>query len=380
MKKALKIVVPAIILLAGFGLMQLFLSMREEPPKMPPSPRQVTANAMVVQLADVEAEIVGFGRLKSAQPVQLISEVAGTLERGDVAFLPGQRFRRGDTLVQVDSRQIRLELSTAKSDFLNALASVLPEIRVDYPDEYATWQNYFDACAFDKPLPELPDAKDRRIKLFLSRYNVYKLYFSIRNQEIRLEKHFFVAPFNGSVVTTELRAGSSVRSGSMIGSIINLDDMEVEVPIPADDVSWIDRSKPVVLTSSEMNGTWYGRVSRVGDAIDKSTQTIPVFVSVGNGGGLYDGAFLRAEIPGKPVPNAVEVPRKALYNEHYVYLIDRGTLDYRKVNILRKQTTTAIISNGIASGDTLVVELLQGVSRGMPAIPIIAGAVEGTDS
>jgi multidrug efflux pump subunit AcrA (membrane-fusion protein) len=382
MKKLKKIAIPVLILLAGFILMQVFLSMKEDAPKQKPEPRQKAANAVVVNLQSIQAEVVAYGRMASTQPVQLLSEVSGTLIRGDVAFLPGQRFRKGDTLIAVDSRQVDLDLNSSMSDFLNALASVLPEIKIDFPDEYKLWQDYFDECSFDGVLPELPAVVDRRIKMFLSRFNVYKLYFAVRNHEIRREKHFFVAPFNGSVLATELRPGSSVRNASLIGRIINLDNLEIEVQVPVDEVQWLERSSSVALHSSEMEGAWKGRITRIGASIDRRTQTVPVFIAVNSSSmyGLYDGIFLEARMPGATVENAFEIPRKAIYDEEYVYLIDNGILKYKRVTVRRMQNETAILTGGLSSGDTLVVDLMQGVAAGMSARAILSDQGDGKDS
>ena len=97
---------------------------------------------------------------------------------------------------------------------------------------------------------------------------------------------------------------------------------------------------------------------------------MPVFMTVRRNGdeSLYDGVFLRTEIPGMVVSNSYQIPRRALYKEKYVYMIKDGKLDYREVNVAREQEDTVILNGGIANGDTLVVDVLQGVASGMPAI------------
>ncbi len=166
---------------------------------------------------------------------------------------------------------------------MTALANVLPEIKVDFPDEYQKWQDYFNSCQFNSKLSPLPETDNPKIKLFLSRFNVYTIYFSVRDLEIRLDKHDFYAQFDGSIVTADLRAGSTARVGSLLGEIINLEQMEVSVPIEAGDVQWIDRSRPVTFTSSEIPGEWTGRVSRVGSDIDARTQTVELYMSIDAG-------------------------------------------------------------------------------------------------
>jgi len=149
--------------------MQVLLNLRSATPQRKPQPRPKIVEADIVKLANVSSKIVAYGRLKTAQPVILYSEVSG-------------------------NRQIRLDLNSAKSDFLTALASVLPEFKVDFPEEYEVWQEYFNNCGFDKKIDPLPETENQKIKLYLSRFNVYKLYFQVRNLEIRLSKHFFMPP------------------------------------------------------------------------------------------------------------------------------------------------------------------------------------------
>jgi RND family efflux transporter MFP subunit len=361
---------PVLILLVGFGLMRFFLSFKNEQPRQVPQARPRIVNIDVVQLQDVPSSIEAFGRLKTAQPVTLYSEVSGILQQGQITFQPAQSFSKNDLLLKIDDRQAILDLNSAKSDLLTALANVLPEIKVDFPEEYELWQTYFDKIRFDDSLEELPAAANQKIKLYLSRFNVYKLYFQVRNLEILLNKHYFYAPFSGSITTANLRVGSTARPGTKLGDIINLDNLEVEVPIKADEIQWIDQNTPITFTSSEMAGKWSGKIKRIGKNIDELTQTVPVFMTVSKNGIklLYNGIFLRAEIPGNTVRSAFMIPRRALYNEKYIYLIKDGKLEFREINIARIQTDTVILSGGIQNGDTLVTDVLQGVASGMPAL------------
>ncbi len=366
-KNLIVVLVALGILGVGFALMSLFASLREETPKKEPELREIVVSAEAVKLGEVSAEIIAYGRLKSAQPVVINSEVSGTLQRGDVNFRPGQRFTRGQLLIKVDTRQIELEISTAKSELLKALASVLPEIRVDFPDAYSVWQEYFNRCSFDRPVSRLPEAVNNNIKLYLSRFNVYNIYFSIRDLEIMHEKHFMRAPFDGAVVAADLRPGSNVRSGTRIGEIISLEELEMVVPLTVEDVQWIEMDQPVVLTSAELRGEWHGRIRRIGKTIDQQTQTVQAYILVDDADQLYDGIFLKATIPGCTIAAAVSVPRSALYRQKYVYLIEDDVLAFRQVEVVRSEIDSIIVNGGISEGDLLVTDVLQGVSPGMPA-------------
>ena len=211
------------------------------------------------------------------------------------------------------------------------------------------------------------------MKLFLSRFKVYQIYFGIKDLEIELEKHYFYALFDGSILRCNKREGSNVRMGNIIGNVVNLEDYEVEVSVSIDDVNWINNEKIITLNNKEFANKWSGKLERIGSAIDSRTQTLTIYISLDDNfkSMIPEGLFVDAEIPGKIIESAYAIPRKAVYNESYVYLIDNGKLEFRKVNIARYENSYAYIDNGLNDGDTVVVELLQGVASGMPAIPSI---------
>ncbi len=368
-------IIPVVILVVGFFAMQFLFGFADEPQRRKPVPAVKQVESQIVNLAEVKPEIVAFGRLTSSQPVVLTSEVSGTIQQGDIPFQPGRSFNKGDLLVKIDDRQIKLDINSTKSDFLTALATLLPEIKLDFPEEFDTWQNYFNSCTFEHPLAELPEPSNQKIKLFLSRFNVYKLYFTVKNLEIRLEKHYFYAPFNGSISSADLRVGALARSGTRLGEIINLDDMELEVPIPAQDLKWIDKSKPVKITSNEIEGHWMGKVTRIGETINNETQTLQAFIKLNRSpnDNLYNGIFLEAAIPGKLISNALTVPRKSIYNDKNVYVVNNNQLEMKEIDIARFENNSAIINGGLANNDTLVIEVMQGVAPGMPAKALIEG-------
>jgi RND family efflux transporter MFP subunit len=369
MKLSTKIMLLVLILAVGFSAMVVLLGLKTDPPKRKPETQTKIVETAIVELQSVQAGIVAYGRVTSSQPVRLFAEVSGILQPGDIPFKPAQSFSKGDLLLKIDDRQARLDLNSMKSDLMTALGSVLPEIKVDFPEEYQVWQDYFNSCKFDKKVVSLPETDNPKIRLFLSRFNVYKIYFSVCDLEILLDKHCFYAPFDGSIISAELREGSTARNGTLLGEIINLEQMEVAVPVKAEDILWIDREQTVTFTSSELPGEWTGRVTRIGSDIDTRTQAVDVYMSVDDGGetALLNGVFLEARIPGMKISDAFGIPPKAVYDDTYVYIIVDGKLVRRDVVILRREADQIIVNGGVEDGDTIVFEIMQGVAPGMPA-------------
>lgn len=370
MRPIMKLIIPILILLVGYGAMKLLIGMKSDNNHHSQAIRSKLVEIEVINLGTISPQISAFGRAKTAQPVQLISEVAGLLQTGSLSFQPARSFQKGDLLLRIDDRSARLDLNSAISELLTALANFLPEIKSSFPDRFQVWQDYFDNCNFDQAVSPLPEPTDRKIKLYLARFNVYKLYFKVRSLEIIYDKHFIHAPFDGAIVSVALHPGATARPGAILGEILNLEKMEMEVPLPAEDVDWINFDKNVNLTATESNQQWQGHVLRIGKSIDPATQTVPVYISIdgAEASGMIHGVFMEAVIPGRPIEQAVIIPRRAMYENGYVYLIKNGLLEYRQVSVARQENETVIIDGGLFSGDSLVTQILQGVSPGMPAL------------
>ncbi|MBT3253759.1 MAG: HlyD family efflux transporter periplasmic adaptor subunit [Candidatus Marinimicrobia bacterium] len=369
MKRKALILSPLVLLVGGFIIMKILFSFKAEKPKRNSqiTPRIVATS--VVSLGEVPAKLTTYGTLASSQPVTLISEVSGTLQAGDIAFQPAQSFKRGDLLLKVDNRQINLELNSTKSDLLTALSSLMPEIKVSSPKIFQVWQQYFDSINFDEPIGELPTTQDQRLKALLARYNIFKLYFAVQNLEIRASKHFFYAPFNGSIISTQLRDGSTAAPGSRLGELINLEKLEVEIQVPAKDIGWIHEGSPVILEPEENGIQWIGHIERIGNIIDERSQSVLAYIKLDDTGDVNPlaGVFVKADIEARMIPDAIKVSRRAVYEESYVFLINGGVFEKRPVGVAFDEGDYYIINRGLTASDTLVTELLQGVSAGMPA-------------
>jgi len=369
MKRKLIVVSPVIILILAYLVMKVLTSFKEEQPKRSAMVKPRLVETRIVELRDVPASLTTFGTLASSQPVSLISEVAGTLKPGTIKFQPAQSFKKGDLLLKVDDRQIKLQLNSTKSDLLTALATLMPEIKVSSPKIFQTWQSYFDSISFDKSIGPLPETDDQRLKALLARYNIYKLYFTVQDLEIRAAKHYFYAPFNGSIVSAQLRVGSTAAPGTRLAEIINLDELEVEIQVPAADIRWIQTNSRVDLTTPDGSIKWKGHIDRIGNVIDTRSQSIFAYIKLDDTADVTPtaGIFLKAVIVAQTIPNAMKVSRRAVYEESYVFLVKDSKFVQRDIDIAFEEGDFYILNGGLTPGDTLVTELLQGVSEGMPA-------------
>ena len=341
---------------------------QKEPPeekKLAVSVRYVKTEP--VKYTDVATTVVAFGRVETAQSLDLLSEVGGRMYEGNIRLKEGQNFRKGTLLFYIEDDEATLNLKSQKSNFLRDLAAILPDLKVDFGGSYDTWQTYFSKVDIDKDLPVLPENNNEKEKTFLATKGIYSSYYSIKSAESRLKKHRYYAPFDGSISEVAMETGAFVNPGTRIGKIIRAGVHELKVSVETRDISWIQEGAEVKIYSDETQQYWDGTVLRISDFVNQNTQSVDVFLAINaNGQRIYDGQFLQAAIPARVVKDGMIIPRNAIYNRSEVFVLEDTLLKVKKINVVRLEKESAIFT-GLEEGDALVVEPLINAHNNMVA-------------
>jgi len=297
----------------------------------------------------IATTIEAYGRLATSKQLNVIAEVGGKLFGGNVVLKRGQRFKKGQLMCRIDNVEEKLNLQAQKSNFLNTLASVLPDIKVDFPENFSIWQQYFDRIELTKLIPSLPEARTSKEKTFMASQNILSEYYAIKSEEAHLKKFTIYAPFNGSIINVNFETGSVVNAGTNIATIIRTDKLELEIPIEIRDIQYIELGTKVkVISDTQEAMEWDGAITRIADFVDPNTQSISVFIAIKKHSKYeaLDGLFLKAVITGKTIEQAVRIPRNILKNKDEVFVVENGLLKTKKLNIHKLGERTAISGSG----------------------------------
>ncbi|MEP2026109.1 MAG: efflux RND transporter periplasmic adaptor subunit [Reichenbachiella sp.] len=366
-RKLVSFAVVVLTVVAVYFGYQRLSGQKVEPPQRPKPIAKNYVSAKPFQPQTVETVIEAFGRVGSAKQLSVIAEVGGKLLQGSSVLKKGSRFKKGQLLCRIDNVEENLTLQARKSSFLHTLASILPDIRIDFPNSFSVWQSYFDGIKLDEKLPALPEPKSSKEKTFLAAKNILSEYYAIKSEEENLKKFHIYAPFNGSIVSINYQVGSVVNPGANIGTIISTDELELEVPVEQRDIEFVQMGKTVtIVDESDFEQNWIGKIIRVADFIDPNSQSVSVFINIQKRSKYeaLDGLFLKARIPGKSVKNAAEVPRRILKNKNEIFIVQDSVLVTKKVRVHKISENNAIIS-GLQSGEMMVTDRPSNASENM---------------
>jgi len=367
-RKITFVVVALIILLGGSAaLSMMFVSMKPEPPRIPDNRMKRFVKAETVAYTDIVSPLSREGRMVSSNELMLVAEASGKIHAGQVSLRKGTSFRKGHLIASIYSDEVELAIKARKSHYLTTLSNMLPDIKIDYPDRYESFLKFFNSIEMDKKLPELPEIKDEKIKIFLSSRSVISEYYGIQQDEKRLERHKLFAPFNGTVALVNFEVGAYVNTGGQIAKLIRTDELEVEVPVENAQSQWIKIGDKVQVFSQNREIVKTGVVVRKSDFVDHSSQGRSIFVRVNNNGGdeIYTGEYKLVVFPGQMIQKAMEIPRNAVFNSNEVFTVVNGALKKKTVNVLKWNETT-LIFNGLEEGEKIVAEPLINAKENTP--------------
>jgi len=353
----------AIILFAYFS-MSFLSGFKKDPVKAPEKEVFRYVKAEPVKHETLSGEIITSGRVYSKSEVALSAEVSGKILSGNVPFKKGQKFRKGDLLLKIYDKEAGLSLKANKSSFLNSLAGLLPDVRIDFPDNYESWYKFFESIDIDKDLPDMPEIKSTKEKVFLASRNILSSYYNIKSAESTFKKHSIYAPFNGAITAVNVEVGGIAGMNARLGNIINTRDLEVEVPLKIEDANWVNKGDRVTIKNDLGANSWNGVVVRKSGDLDVQTQSVSVFVEILNNQKteLYKGQYLIAYFNTLKVDDVMEIPRNAIFNTDEVYLVKENLLIKQSVNVVKVNLNSVFI-NGLEENDMIVIEPLVGASE-----------------
>lgn len=338
--------------------MLFLISQRSLPKRRDPIIPDRYVKAEKVIYKSIKSPISSSGRMSSSQILNVVSEASGKIEQGDILLKKGESFKKGDVLLRIYDDEAQLNLKAKKSRFMNTIALLLPDIKLDFPDYYHKFRSFFNDISMNKDLPELPKLSNEKLKIYLSARNLLNDYFIIKGEELRLKRYVIKATFNGTLIDVNQEVGSYASMNSRLAKIINTDKLELVVSVKESMSEWINKGDKVKLNMKSSLDVINGIVVRKSDFIDENTQSRSFYVRIINGRNkIVWGQYANAEFEGKEINNVMEIPRNAVFNYNQVYVVFNGKILKREINII-KESNKSIVFNGLDKSVYVVTEPL----------------------
>jgi multidrug efflux system membrane fusion protein len=342
------------------------------------------APALPVSVSLVEQRNVALwdefsGRLEAIQRVEVRSRVAGAVEA--VHFREGALVKQNDLLITIDPDPYAAEVARAEAQVAAAQARVaLTKNEMDRGRQLSGTQ-IISQRDLDQRLNAHREAEA----------NVRAAEATLQSAKLNLEYTQVRAPVSGRVGRLEITVGNLVAAGpgapvlttlvsvNPIYASFNADEQVVARAIESlggdgRGNSEIERI-PVEMTTVTSNGTTFkGRMQLIDNQVDARTGTVRVRAVFDNPEGkLIPGQFARLRMGQAKAEPALAVSERAIgtdQDKKYVLVVDADNkAAYREVTLGASVDGLRIVTNGLKSGERIVVNGLQRVRPGAVVEP-----------
>lgn len=362
MRKIILSILGVLIIVASFYVASMIVNSRN---RTRPEPAKVVKTVFVdtVQNKTIPIMVPANGNLLAKRRVELFSEVQGVFRKGSRLFKAGQPYRKGEVIIKIDASEYYASVQSAKSNLYNLITSIMPDLRLDYPEVYGKWQTYLNGFDLNQTTPALPEMSSDNEKYFISGRGILTNYYNVKNMEQRLAKYTIRAPFSGILTEALVTEGTLIRSGQQLGEFIDTNVYELEVAISKSFSDLLKLKETVELTTLDMSKTYIGTVSRINGKVDQTSQTIKAFIEVSDQD-LKEGMYLEANLNAKEEKDAIEVDRGLLLENDQIFIVRDSVLDLIDVKPVYFSDKKVVLKD-IPNGTAMVSKPVVGAYAGM---------------
>lgn len=333
----------------------------------PPGGFAMPVEAAPVKVAPSRREITAIGTLRSYESVTVRPEVVGRI--AEIGFTEGQKVRKGQPLISLDSSVVQAELAQARA------ALALSRANFERADELMK-RGAGTARALDE-----------------ARWKLRNDEAAVNLVQSRLEKYVLLAPFAGVVGLRKVSVGDYVGPGADIVNLEMVDPLKVDFRVPEIFLASVRPGQAIAVTLDAFPGrTFSGQVYAIDPLIDTAGRSIVIRARIANpDDSLRPGLFARVTLMLDMRENAVFVPEQSLIpmgNEHFVFKlieppqgapVPPGAKMAKTVPVKlgERRNGEVEIVQGLERTDTVVTAGVLKIRDGMPVQVMPAGPPGG---
>lgn len=312
--------------------------------------------------------IEAIGAVEPIRTTAVRSQVTGILTK--IAIKEGQDVKEGDLLFEIDSRPFKNALKTAEADLQKARVQLETARAQVARYRSLTTEQMVSKEQFEK-ISDTARSLEAEVLADESRVSTAKLqldYCSIR------------APLSGRTGNMTVHEGDLVRvndAGGLLLTINQLNPINVTFGVPQQYLAALTRYRSTgtlkvkVVPPGLDEKPEEGELTFMDNMVDSSTGTLKLKAAFSNDSQrLWPGQFATVTVT-LAAPEALTVPSKAIQTSQsgqHVYVIGADkNAELRPVVVERIYEGDAVISKGLAAGETIVVD---GQLRVLPGKPV----------
>lgn len=381
------------VLVSAVIISQLLLVTAPRAERQPPERQARLVEAQTLQPSDQRVWISAYGQVEASQRINLAAQVAGRVTELSPSFVPGQRVRAGQILLQIDPADYQVAVDNAEANLAAAQAALTQE-----RGSQAVARG--DFAALDMKVDDSERALMlREPQLRAAEAQVRSADAALAQARLNLQRCTLRAPLDSLVLSRSIGVGAQISGANMtLGELAAADPFWVMLLVAVDELRWIElpgdgrAGSEVLITdvSQPQTPPWKGRAIQLLDAVESQGRRARLLVEVDpeasdSGARLLLGSYVQARIAGRELQQVYPLD-SAWLDGASVWTVREGRLQSVTVEVLHRDESIALVQGGLNPGEKIVTSRLSSAVDGMrvrtadEAAPSGGSAAQSTES
>ena len=283
------------------------------------------------------------GYLEEGNTVDISFKYGGTLQT--LSVKEGSTVRKGQVLARVSSPQMESTQRSAQATLEQA------------QDAYDRLKKVYDNGS-------LPEIKWREMVA-----NLEKAQAALDLANAMLADNTVTAPFSGTVTNLDAVLGESITPLKPVMRIISTEGLVVKISVPENEIAKVQiGDEAQILIPALDNRRCKGHILEKNMTASLLTHSYPVKVIIDETDEAFTPGMIAKVVLQSDVNNGIIIPANAVLINNdgkFVWVAKDGRATRQNITISGYSGTGVVVSEGLNSGDIVIVEGYQKVSEGM---------------
>lgn len=323
------------------------------------------------------------GEAKTNLQIAMIAE-----ESGFISHLPvreSMSVQKGDILLELDDRELRLDLENAQTNRLKVLSELMLEqqfgeqqpsagqnndaLRQEAEEKYENVRRLFQKGSIslekfeqaeEEYLKSMIDLGGKREEIMASVKGLTQAEINVKKAQLRLEKAKIRAPFSGIISDIKVSPGEYISAGTDVFTLVNINKIMFVAMILESEISKIQTGRKANLHFSAYPGRIFeGIVQAISPVVDPEDKTCKIYIEISNPRSeIKPGMHADAEIVTDIYKDRLLVPQDAIVvrmGRKLVFVVEDELAKWHYVDVGLENEQYVEILEGVEPGDKVTI-------------------------
>ncbi|MCK5110140.1 MAG: efflux RND transporter periplasmic adaptor subunit [Arcobacteraceae bacterium] len=300
-----------------------------------------------------------IGTVKFSKNSKIASQSSGAVIK--INFEAGDKVKKGDILVKIDSDILDSQIKSAKALF--EIAKITLE---NASKDYDRYKGLISKKSISQKIYD-----DSFFKVNSAKQNLNFAKASLDELLIQKTKKVIKAPFSGIIIEKNTEISQWLNSGNTVATLVDANNIDLIFNLPTSYIYKLNKKEnyEIDLGVKKINSKLYASIAKG----DKLTRTFPVkFKATVDNYFLYDGMEAKIKLPRNKKVETLIVPRDAVikrFGQDVVFIVnDKSMAIMIPAQIIGyKGKVVAVFAKGLKEGMDIVI---KGNERIFPNSPV----------